>query len=108
MAGYGYKNHPHRESLGFFASIIPFAGQTQLIRADYNTGLIPRIWANKENTYLWCINQQPYTQEVLLALDGNNLRFSQTEPLRGREAVLEKGLMKFEVLGRDAAVYRLE
>jgi beta-galactosidase len=107
MVGYGYKIRPHRESLGFFASVLPFAGQTPLIRVDYNTGLIPRIWADKENTYLWCINQQSYPQEALLALDRNSLRFTQTVPLRGGEATLDNGLLKFDVSGKDAAIYRL-
>jgi beta-galactosidase len=108
MAGYGYKLNPNPEYLRFFASAIPFAGQVQLIRADYNTGLIPRIWADQNHVFLWCINTRQYPQNVILYLDNGVLHVNGTETLRGTDAVLQNGFLNFEIPGRDASVFALK
>jgi beta-galactosidase len=107
MAGYGYKLHPKAEHLRFFASVLPFAGHTQYIRADYNTGLIARLWANDSDTFLWCLNQQSYRQHALLRVDDSLARFTAATPLRGSVATLENGLLSFDIEGRDGVVYAL-
>jgi beta-galactosidase len=107
MAGYGYKTGGNKENLRFFASSLPYAGLRPLVRADYNTGLIPRIWANASDTFLWCLNQKPYAQEVILELGDQCLGAASAEPLRGGPARLEGRFIRFSLPGRDAAVYRL-
>jgi beta-galactosidase len=111
MAGYGYKLHPKAEHLRFFASVLPFAGHTQYIRADYNTGLIVRLWANDSDTFLWCLNQQSYRQHALLRVDDSLARFTAVSSLRDSVrdsiATLENGLLSFDIEGRDGVVYAL-
>ncbi|GHT58860.1 beta-galactosidase [Spirochaetia bacterium] len=121
MAGYGYKltkgnsagacggepSAGKRQNLGLFASALPFAGVSPLIRADYNTGLIPRIWANNSETFLWCLNQECYPQEVILELNDKYLSVGSAEILRGGQASVTGRLIRFSLPGRDAAVYRL-
>jgi beta-galactosidase len=107
MAGYGYKCGANKEVLRFFASVLPYAGVQPLIRADYNTGLVPRIWANAADTFLWCLNQETYTQEVILELNDRCLSAASAETLRGTAAVVEGRFVRFTLPGRDAAVYKL-
>jgi hypothetical protein len=107
MAGYGYKLHPKAEHLRFFASVLPFASHTQYIRADYNTGLIARLWVNDSDTFLWCLNQQSYRQHAILCVDDSLARFTTACPLRGNAAMLKNGLLSFDIEGRDGAVYAL-
>ncbi|MDR3121334.1 MAG: hypothetical protein LBU58_08395, partial [Clostridiales bacterium] len=108
MAGYGYKLNPKPEYLRFFAAALPFAGMSPLIRADYNTGLIARLWADAENTFLWCLNERSYPQHVILRPDGAALRFTGAEALRGGDPDIKNGLLHFELPGRDAAIYKLK
>jgi beta-galactosidase len=107
MAGYGYKCGANTENLRFFASVLPYAGTSPLVRADYNTGLIPRIWANKTDTFLWCLNQELYPQEVILELSDAFLNVASAEALRGSDARVDGRLIRFTLPGRDAAVYKL-
>jgi beta-galactosidase len=107
MAGYGYKQNPKREYLGFFSSALPFAGTRQLLRTEHNTGVIARVWANESNVYLWCLNTRNYAQRVLLAPDNERLCFSDAAPLRGGPAELRNGLLGFLAPAKDAVVYKL-
>jgi beta-galactosidase len=121
MAGYGYKLSGDRrnlvlesgsgkaEYLRLFASLLPFAGQAPLIRGDYNTGLISRLWASGEGAFLWCVNPRPYDQEAVLELNGQFLRPVTAEALRGEEAaaIADGRYLRFPVKARDAAVYKL-
>jgi hypothetical protein len=107
MAGYGYKQRPNREHLGFFASSLPFAGQKPRLRADYNTGIIARVWADRRHTYLWCLNTRPFGQRVLLTPDTEQLVFSQALALRGGGAEFKNGYLSFEIPAKDAVVYQL-
>jgi beta-galactosidase len=107
MAGYGYKLAPKGEYLNFFASLLPFAGKLPLIRSDYNSGLIARIWANKGDVFLWCVNRRPYCQEAVLELNDGCFSFSRAETIRGGGAQADGRYLRFAVPGRDAAVYRL-
>jgi beta-galactosidase len=108
MAGYGYKLEPKSEYLRFFASVLPFAGQVPLIRTDYNTGLIARIWADGSRTFLRCLNTKEYDQRAILNLDSGKLKVSLARSLRGGGALLENGLLSFDAPGRDASVFALE
>jgi beta-galactosidase len=107
MAGYGYKLNPKQEYLHFFASILPFAGKVQLLRTDFNSGLIARIWASDSKTFLWVLNTRKYTQNAVIGFNADILRFNGTNTLRGSDAKLDGGFLKFEVPGRDAAVFEL-
>jgi beta-galactosidase len=107
MAGYGYKTGGCPENLRFFAAVLPYAGQSPLIRAAYNTALIPRLWANGTDTFLWCLNQASYPQEVILELNDRYINASSAETLRGSDARVEGPFIRFPLPGRDAAVYRL-
>jgi beta-galactosidase len=107
MAGYGYKLNPDRDYLGFFASALPFAGQTPLIRSGYNSGLIARIWANRPDTFIWCLNPMEYPQDTVLELDDKTLIFSDAQTFRGENAKAEGRFLRFTVAAKDAAVYRL-
>ncbi|GHV40304.1 beta-galactosidase [Spirochaetia bacterium] len=107
MAGYGYKLGYKAEYLNYFSSLLPFAGRVPLVRSDYNSGLISRIWANKTDVYLWCINRRPYSQDVVLELNDKYFSPSRAEPLRGGEAQAAGNYLRFTVSGRDASVYRL-
>jgi beta-galactosidase len=108
MAGYGYKLAGKEEYLRLFASALPFAGQSPLIRTDYNKGLIARIWANENETFLWCINHEAYGQDAVLELNDQALAVRNTETYRGGPATLDGRRLEFHVNGRDAAVYKLE
>jgi beta-galactosidase len=107
MAGYGYKLRHNPEYLRFFASLLPFAGQQPLIRADYNTGLIARIWANQEDTFLWCVNQRDYPQQAVLELNDRYLYCTTAQAFRGGSARIDGRYISFPVAGKDAAVYQL-
>ena len=107
MAGYGYKLNPKREYLGLFASVLPFAGETPLIRSDYNSGLIVRIWANKADTFLWCLNSRDYSQDAVLELNDKLLESRGAEIFRGGPVQVDGRYLRFTVESRDAAIYRL-
>jgi beta-galactosidase len=107
MAGYGYKLNPKREYLSFFASVLPFAGEVPLVRTNYNSGLIVRIWANEKDTFLWCLNPREYAQNAILEPSGKYLEIKAMETIRGEAAKLNGGLIHCNVPGRDAVVYKL-
>jgi beta-galactosidase len=107
MTGYGYKLNPKREYLTFFASTLPFAGEYPLIRSDYNSGLIVRIWANERDTFLWCLNPGKYPQDAVLELNSRVLDAKSAAAFRGGPAEINNGFIRFTVSGRDASVYKL-
>jgi beta-galactosidase len=120
MAGYGYKlsggprtavlasGFGKAEYLRLFTSLLPFAGEAPLIRADYNTGLIARLWANEKESFLWCINPKAYDQEAVLELNDRFLNPVKTSVLRGSEAQSGGRYLCFSVKAKDASVFRLE
>jgi beta-galactosidase len=107
MAGYGYKLNPKSEYLGLFASSLPFAGEIPLIRSDYNSGLISRVWANRNETFLWCLNPKGYVQNAVLELNDCYLRARSAETFRGSPARVKGRFVSFSAAARDAAIYRL-
>ncbi|MDR1902584.1 MAG: beta-galactosidase [Treponema sp.] len=108
MAGYGYKLAGKIEYLRFFASVLPFAGTRPLVRSDYNSGLISRVWANREECFLWCVNPRAYAQDAALELNDRLLEASSAEAFRGGEAQLDGRYLSFHVPSKDAVVYRLK
>ncbi len=107
MPGYGYHVKPEEGTRRFFQSLLPVCGKKPVLEIPINQGIIPRLWANGEDVFLWLVNQGRGDQRVYVRFDGDRLRVTGAKAVRGEEAQVRDNVLIARCAGRDAAVYRL-
>ncbi|NLY29022.1 MAG: hypothetical protein GX047_00115 [Firmicutes bacterium] len=105
--GCGYFNGSTQGSKAFFASLLDWAGVTQLVKCS-EPRLTARIHAGEGGTYLWVTNPTRTTLQARLALSKELGNFSKVKLLWGQyEPTLDDGVVDVLVGGLDAAVIKL-
>ncbi|WP_165452388.1 beta-galactosidase [Paenibacillus thalictri] len=108
MPGYAYKKRPSDESRKWFASLLSFAGKTQVVRVD-QPGVVARLCEGEDGYYLWTINTDKQERTVNIALDGPSAGFRQAKAIYGNPVTdSHERTLTATVSGRDAVIIKLD
>jgi beta-galactosidase len=112
--GYGHVHRPSADSRGFFADLAGWAGivpHAQVSAADSGTtehGVVARLHASPDATFLWVLNHHRNAASVTVDLGERWGPFTESRARWGNDATSVDGRrVTVAVGGRDAAILEL-
>lgn len=107
VPGYAYHLNADEKTRRFFASHQYYGKRTPHVSLPFNSGIIPRLWANKDRCFLWLSNNTTEDQIVIVKLNTDIVEFSNIRVLRGENAEKSKNILEIKCPQRDAVVIEL-
>jgi len=107
VPGYGYHLRPDEPTRRFFASHLHYAGRKPHVALPYNTGIVPRVWADAEKCFLWLTNVTEHDQRAIALLDRERFAPKGIRVMRGGAAALLGGAIEIDCPQRDAVVLEI-
>ena len=107
VPGYGYHLRPDEPTRRFFASHLHYAGRKPHAMLPYNTGIVPRIWADAESCFLWLTNVTAQDQRAIVTLNREHFDLTDIRVMRGGDAMLLGDTVEIDCPQRDAVVLKI-
>ena len=107
VVGYAYHTRPDEGTRRFFASHLHFAGKQPHVKLPFNTGIVPRIWADQDSCYLWLTNVTTADQHVIAEINFEQFGFQSVQVIRGGTASVSGHTVEIDCPQRDAVVVEL-
>ena len=107
VPGYGYHLRPDETTRRFFASHLHYAGKKPHVTLPYNTGIVPRVWADAERCFLWLTNETAQDQRVVVVLNRERFDPRDVRVVKGNGATLLGDTIEIDCPQRDAVVLEI-
>jgi len=74
----------------------------------FSTGIVPRIWADAESSFLWLTNVTAQDQRAIVTLNRERFDLTDIRVVRGSDATLLGDTIQIDCPQRDAVVIELK
>lgn len=107
VPGYAYHLAADEKTRRFFASHLFYGKQTPHVSLPFNTGIVPRIWADDNKCYLWLSNNTTEDQHIIAKVNSEIIKIQNTHVIRGETATTNRNIIDINCPQRDAVVIEL-
>ena len=107
MAGAGQSVHPNEISVTYFADVLKYGGETQLVTSG-DPRVKARLHTGEGGIYLWVANPKRQDIPVRLTVNPEVGTFTNTRTLWGSPASVEDGVVVLTADARNVTVLALE